>query len=602
MADKDISMDIKMGSVSFPGMKDLFEGRKIDEAQIEPLCRFVDERYDCCDFRAVVLLKAVCAFSDLLSEATLDRIKKSLLGFKYWIDESGEDSICYWSENHQLLFHTCEYIAGSLYPEDVFSNNGMTGRRHAEKAHPKILRWLEHRWKYGFIEWHSNTYYEEDIAPLALLMDHAPDEEIRKKAVTITNLLLLDMAMFSFEGYFSTTSGRCYEKQKKDGNRQDTLNIYRHAFETGTGELNYEKISSVFLTCRSYRLPPVIRAIAEDRDRAVIKDSVGLGLPELKHEFDMKDFDEGGAVAWQMEAFTNVETINLTMDMFRAWHLNTNDFLKDLKMISSPFLRKAGLLPPLVRLLNPTTAGVAIQRSNNYCLKTADYMLSTSMRYHPGEFGDQQHIWHASLPGNIHVFTTHPGAPFFDDQARNFSPDYWVGNGILPDSAQHESIHMSIYKTDVRKGFLERKRLHFTHAFFPKAKFDQVITEEKAVYGRAGDSYIALLAPKALEWKDDEEIVQPGALTAWVCRLSSARDSGSFEGFIREAGSEPLTFKRLKLAYGGLSLEYKKGFRVNGKAVSRDYKRLEAPWAVIERKPEEFHLAWKGHELTMRWE
>ncbi|MBN2050861.1 MAG: hypothetical protein JW760_10485, partial [Spirochaetales bacterium] len=229
MADKDISMDIKMGSVSFPGMKDLFEGRKIDEAQIEPLCRFVDERYDCCDFRAVVLLKAVCAFSDLLSEATLDRIKKSLLGFKYWIDESGEDSICYWSENHQLLFHTCEYIAGSLYPEDVFSNNGMTGRRHAEKAHPKILRWLEHRWKYGFIEWHSNTYYEEDIAPLALLMDHAPDEEIRKKAVTITNLLLLDMAMFSFEGYFSTTSGRCYEKQKKDGNRQDTLNIYRHA-------------------------------------------------------------------------------------------------------------------------------------------------------------------------------------------------------------------------------------------------------------------------------------------------------------------------------------------------------------------------------------
>ena len=369
---------------------------------------------------AVVLLKTVCAFSDLLSETTLNRIKKTLLGFKYWMDEPGEDSICYWSENHQLLFHACEYIAGTCYPEDVFTNNGMTGSQHARKSKWKILQWLEHRWKYGFIEWHSNTYYEEDIAPLALLIDHAPDEEIRRKAEKITDLLLLDLAMFSFHGCFSSTSGRCYEKQKKDCNAQNTLNIYHHAFETGKHEFDYEQISSVFLTCAAYKVPPVIKAISEDRGRRIIKDSVGLSLRELKKELDMKDFGKGGAVAWQMEAFTNPETINLTIDMFRAWKLQTNDFLHDLKMIGNPVLRRSGLLPLLVRILNPVTQGVAIQRSNNYCMKTENYMLSTSVRHHAGEFGDQQHIWHAVLPGNINVFTTHPGAPFFRRSGKKF--------------------------------------------------------------------------------------------------------------------------------------------------------------------------------------
>ena len=582
-------------------MRALSEGRRIDEKQIEPLCSFIEQRFDCSDFRAVVLLKAVCAFSNLLSEESLERIKNTLLGFKYWIDEPGEDSICYWSENHQLLFHSCEYIAGTVYPDEVFTNNGMTGSEHAQKARPKLLQWLEHRWKYGFIEWHSNTYYEEDIAPLALLIDHAPDDEIRRKAVMITDLLLLDMAMFSFNGYFSSSSGRCYEKQKKDGDQQDTLNIYHHAFGTEDYDFDYEKISSVFLTCTTYEVPPVIRLIAKWRGRAVIRDSVGLGLGELKHEFDMKDFDEGGAIAWQMESFTNPETINLSVDMFRAWKLHTNDFLKDMKMISGPILRKSGLLPLIVRLLNPTTQGVAIQRSNNYCLKTDDYMLTTSMRYHPGEFGDQQHIWQAVLPGNINIFTTHPGAPFFDDQARNFSPDYWVGNGILPDSVQHENIHMSIYRTDYRTGFLERKRLNFTHAFFPKRKFDEIRSGERGIFGRCGNSYAALLSPNRLEWKDDEEVIQNGSVTAWVCRLSSRSESGDFETFIEETSSVPLRFNNMRLEYGNLSLQYGKGFLVGGKSVRTEYSRLEAPWARIERKPEEINIEWKGISHKMRW-
>mgnify|MGYP006947039062 CR=1 FL=1 len=41
--------------------------------------------------------------------------------------------------------------------------------------------------------------------------------------------------------------------------------------------------------------------------------------------------------------------------------------------------------------------------------RTPQYQLSSIQRYHPGEFGDQQHLWHARLHGGVEVYGTHPG-------------------------------------------------------------------------------------------------------------------------------------------------------------------------------------------------
>ena len=602
MSDKDITMKIKMGQKSFKGMKDLDEGRRIDESQIEPICRFVDERFDCADFRALPLLKTLYAYSDHLSNGTIERIKGSLLGFKYWMDEPGDDSMCYWSENHQLLFHTCEYLAGNLFPDEIFTNSNMTGKQHVEKSKWKILQWLLHKWQYGFIEWHSNTYYEEDIAPLAMLIDYSPDDEIAKKASVIMDLLLLDMAMFSYDGYFSSSSGRCYEEGKKSGQKQAIRDIYECAFGDGGYEYDYERLSALFVLCKKYKIPEVLKEIAKDRRTCIIKDSQGLELKELKNEFDMKDKDTGGAFMWQMEAFTNPETVELTLDMFNEYKMQKNDFLKDFRMINYKILRKSKLLPLLVRVLNPSTRGVVIQRSNNYTYKTKDYMLSTSMRHHAGEFGDQQHIWHAVMPGNIHVFTTHPGAPFFDDNARNFSPDYWVGNGIMPDCVQHKNIHMSIYRTNFRKGFLERERLHFSHAYIPEGKFDEIIYREKAFFGRKNDSYIALLSVYPLERKKDE-MVQRGKVTAWVCHLSSKNESDSFENFIAKVSKNELKFKDGRtISYNDLELTYKGNFYIDGKKTDSNYDRYDTPYVKAARKPSEMNIRHNDKALKLNFE
>jgi hypothetical protein len=591
-----------MGAKSYSGIKDLDEGRRIDESQIERLCQFVDERYDCADFRVVTLLKTIYAYSECISLGVQNKIKKTLLDFKYWHDEPGDDSLCTWSENHQLIFHTCEYLAGYYYKDDMFSNSDMSGEAHINKARPKLLQWFEHKFKYGFIEWHSNTYYEEDIAPLALLIDYAKEEEIVMKAKMIMDLLLLDMAMYSFDGFFNVCSGRCYENQKKDGYHQDTLDIYHYAFGKKEYQFNYERISSVFVLCKNYEVPEVIKLIAHDKHPGVLKDSMGLDLNELKTELDMTNLDKGGAFVWQMEAFTNPETINLTMDMFNTYHLQKNDFLKDLKIINYKILRKLNLLPLLIKIINPTTQGVAIERNNSYTYKTKDYMLSTAMRYHPGKFGDQQHIWHAALPNNIHIFTTHPGVPFFDDKARNFSPSYWVGNGILPDSVQHENIHMSIYRLNGRKGFLERSRPKMTHAYFPKIKFDEVVEKPQGVFGKIGSSYVALLGANPIEFISEEEIVQKGDLTAWICELSSASEAGDFNQFIDRVISEVVNFKGKTLTYKGLELTYKKAFKVKGEGVETQYQRLETPYCNIKRKPDEINIVFNDHSLKLNLE
>ena len=153
-----------------------------------------------------------------------------------------------------------------------------------------------------------------------------------------------------------------------------------------------------------------------------------------------------------------------TLEMFESWKLHNNSFLKDLNIVNRKILKRSGLLPFMVRILNPVTQGIAIQRANTYTYKTKDYMLSTAQAHHPGAFGDQQHIWQATLSPEVTVFTTHPAASAFDDVDRNFSPGYWVGNGIQPYSVQHENVHISIYDLRKRIGFMEKDRKYYTHA------------------------------------------------------------------------------------------------------------------------------------------
>lgn len=603
-------MTLKMNEKSFPGIRDLDGGKSIDETQITGMCDFIDSRFDCADFRMVTILRTLYAYRDLLSAGTVDRIRDTVLGFKYWMDEPGEDTMCYWSENHQLIFHACEYLAGQYYPDEIFTNTGMTGRAYMEKARPKILRWLRYRWDYGFTEFHSNVYYEEDIAPLANLVDFSRDTEMVAKTRIIMDVLFLDMALHSHRGLFAAASGRCYEEQKTDPRRQFTLDMSERLSGYGNiGDYDHTRLSANFLLCKNYEIPAVIRDIARDEGDIEIKDSMGLDLSEIKREFeDTRDIDTAGMYLWAMEAFTNPESIEMALKIFNAWHLQTNGFLKDLKMVNIPILRKLHLLPLIVRLLRPATNGIAIQRADTYTYKTDSYMMSTAQAHHPGFFADQQHIWQLTLSPSLSVFATHPACEFFDDQARNFSPSYWVGSGRLPHSFQHKNVHMSIYRITGRKGFLERTLHHFTHAWFPQEEFDEVIHHGRYLFGRLGDTYVALIGANELTYKEgsDTDLLQMGRIMYWICEVGSGNTREDFDDFIRDIELRKIDFDGRTLAYqtpgGEMRLRYKGDACVNREIMDTHYPRLDTPYVKAPRKPAELDIRYNDKGLYLHFD
>jgi hypothetical protein len=603
MIDKDRIVDpgmqIKMTYKCFPSIKNLTLGKPAVDTEIIDLVTFVNARYDCADFRVLSLLKAVLEYRKLISETTLEAIENALLGFKYWMDEPGVDGMCYWSENHQIIFHTAEYLAGYLFPDKVFTNSFMTGVAHHEKAQPKILRWLGQRFQYGFIEWHSNTYYEEDIAALAMLIDYAPEADIRIQAAMVLDLFLLDMAMHQFDGHFVATSGRCYEMQKKDPNKADVNDILKCAFGILDHAFDYSRLSTLFLLSKHYVTPPVIKKIALATGTFVIKESMGMDVSEARKKIFPWDYDHLGMYLWQMEAFTHPDSIDMTMAIFNEWKLENNTFLKDLKMINRPILIRLGLLPRLVKLLNPATMGVAIQRANTLTYRTPHYLLSSVQRYHPGEFGDQQHLWQATLPKGVNVFSTHPGSPMFEDPARNFSPSYWVGNGINPDIVQERNVLLIIYDLTPRKGFLEKKRQKFVHFYFPKDQMDQVEYRDQAIYCRKENTYLAILSNRIGETSQDE-IIYRGKRLAFAVILGDKDNDGDFERFIHQHPISQFHVRGRKVAYSGeheMTLAYRKTYRLDRKRTSTDYQRYDTPFVQSDREPSHIEIRYADETL-----
>lgn len=608
----------KLGGASFSGIEDLEQGQRIAEGPIFELLDWIDSRLDCADFRLVTILRALYSYSALLSEGTLAAMRRSVLGFRYAMDEPGEDSMCFWSENHQLLFASCEYLAGALYPRELFDNAGLPGKAHREKGRRRLLAWLSRRWEYGFSEWHSNTYYEEDAAGLSLLVDFAPDEELRAKSTIVLDLLLLDLAAHSYRGFFAASSGRCYEEQKKDPFRADCRDLSEALFGFGNaGEPDWSKLgANLLLSMRraakgigGYFVPPLVRAIGREEGKATVLCSMGLALGELDEAFpDKGDLEGRGLFSWGMEAFTNPETIELSMKMWRKWNLRNNGFLRELRLLDRPWAERLGLLPWAVRALNPVTRGLAIQRADTYTVRTADWMLSTAQRHHPGEFADQQHLWQAVFASGASLFVTHPAKAYFIDADRNSTPGPWVGCGVFPDAVQEGGVHLSIYDLRVRKGLLEGDRALYTHAWLPVERFDEVRLEGRYAFARTGGAYAALSTRNGLEKGEPGELIQRGAQVYWVCELASAAEwssRGGFDGFSEAVRSRVVEFDGRRLVYRGekvLDLTWKGPFLVDGRAVETDYPRFDSPWGRVERRPRRVELRCAGSSLLLDFE
>jgi hypothetical protein len=601
---------------------------------------YIDHRYINSDFKYASLIRVLYLYSDLLSQEDLARTKKTVLGFKYWMTHPGLDSMCYWSENHQILYATGEYLSGQLYPDDVFTNTAMTGRQHKAEAKARVLTWLEQRWLYGFTEWYSNTYYKEDIAPLANLVDFSEDEEVRIKAAMILDLLVYDMASQSYKGSFNSSSGRGYATKKMSG-RFNSMNAtveHLFGFDVYANEHGSSSMDINFIHSKSYVMPPVLYDIAHDPKPRVIKATQGLNLDELVERNLVGQRDEQIMMQWAMESFTSHQVIANSIEYIDNNNMFVNSDLHPFTDVNFTLLRNSGLMPSISRFLNPQFNGTSIQRANTYTYRTPHYMMSSAQKYQPGDYGDQHHVFGVTLSNDLSIFHNHPAVEEGKKGASGKTPSYWVGYGYLPHSMQDENVNLSIYKAPEKKSIMAKPIIEYTHAYFPKQFFDEVVVERRFAFGKIQDAYVAMIAANDLHYRiyqqDDKrtvdpeqlwgsyngtdrqldyDLIQPGTNSFWITEISDLESDGSFQQFMHRIRqqAQSIRFDGERLHYNtvdtqrsekALSLTFAGDFIVNGQVIDPEHPRYDAPYIQAERYADELTFDFNGKQLYLNFQ
>jgi hypothetical protein len=588
----------------FAQLARLEKGLPLDNETLKDAIEYVYSNADCNDFTLGGLLRIIYLHqnSNLISAEQKKDIERSLLDFSYWYDEPGSDGRCYWTENHAIIFHSDELLAGQLLKDKVFTNNGQDGTRHMQHATDLIEKWLTWRIKLGFSEWLAHSYFEEDIMALANLYDFAEDPVIRAKAGLLLDVLMFEMALHNYHGVFGSTRGRTYSFLVQGARREGSASTMKLMF--GTGVFNSSSaMGTLSLATSSYRCPEIIQAIAVDYSNPIrINERHSMNVEDA-FEYDVSYCDEIDVnLYWSIQDYTHPAIIDISQKVankYRVWLGGDYDYYRRLYQQQ---LEEHG------KLVNVKLDPHAMTEVNIETYRTPDYMLSCSQQFRPGSPGYQQHPWQATLSIDATVFTNHPGSD------NEFSrPNYWAGNGILPNAAQHKNVLVCLYNLPEKNPlpFLRSEQksepgrnikssedapsdelIPFTHAYFPKDAFDEVVEKGNWIFGRKGDGYIALYSQHPAQWKAGSEretdLIAPGRQNIWICEMGSKSVWKKFSSFIaavsrRGVQCDGLTVKYISPSLGEVRYGWSEPFLVGGKEIPlRDYLRFDNPYCRNE--------------------
>ncbi len=387
----------------------------------------IERRIDCADFLITGVIRYMKNYE--LPPEIKERAKAVLFDFRYWMNMKGTDSMCFWSENHSLLFYSSAYIVGSMYPDSFFPRAGMNGKELSQYGRRLTDEWLDDVIENGFEEFLSTVYMCITSAGLLNVIDYS-DPEISGKAAKVMDEMLRLHAIHTFDGSIIAPMGRVYRDvifPAKSG-AQTILNI----IDPSNPVANQVWFS--YYATSSYHFDNALKTIM----KAPVK----------------------------MEYVTGNARVCIE---------KTNNYI--LTSVQSP--RK-----DVFKRWKNITMG-----SDSEFVESHEYTKSLNERYHgttcfqPGVYGYQQHMYDVALSNMAHVFANHPGVT--DDATAN-RPGYWYGNGIMPAVSQADGVIYAIYSIP------DNHPVKFTHVYFPEAEFDSSEKSGSFIFARKGKGFIAI--------------------------------------------------------------------------------------------------------------
>lgn len=250
----------------------------------------IKDCWDCADFALVPLLWSRIRFADGLAADTLAQIDDTILAYRYWMDEPGNDVQWYFSENHALLFHTAAYLAGDLLADATFRRSGRKGRDQSAVGRNRVRAWLDHFEACEMAEFNSAPYFPIDLKGLCALYGLAPDADIRDRAGRAIARLIEIVANSAHQGVLTAAQGRSYEHTLRAGATLELSAIARMLWGQGSYGARFHCVPQLALCLRDH----------------------GLVLPDLT---DRANWQAAGGQEW---AFTQGEG-----DFARLYHWKT---------------------------------------------------------------------------------------------------------------------------------------------------------------------------------------------------------------------------------------------------------------------------------------
>ena len=253
----------------------------------------------------------------------------ALLRFKYWVTDPptprhDEEEMTFWSENHQALFASAEYIAGQWFPEAIFRTVSQSGKWHKERAAERLERWLHDRLRYGFAELNSPVYYNEHLQAILNVVDFVEDERLRRLGVMVLDLMVFDVARRNCRGSFIAATSRVYGDDKGSGwavSIRDFIEVL-----TGTiGDIAWTNgEAAIYLSTSRYldEIPECLLVIASERSIPFVDRSrVSISFDDAE-KYGV-GFESGSDMVfwWGHSAFFTEKTFRLSQSWSARWHL-----------------------------------------------------------------------------------------------------------------------------------------------------------------------------------------------------------------------------------------------------------------------------------------
>ncbi len=192
----------------------LNEGYELSDKDIERIRTTITDSInpmsDCSEFAMTHLLRLYMLYGDTFPEDLKAEVKDCILNFGYFSDEEGTASMVVTSENHKIGFYTCQYIAGSLYPDEIFTRSGRTGAQQMEVARTRLNEWLTKVETEGFEEFSSPDYMDITLNAMLNGYDFIDDASFKQRFKNLIDLALRTAAIMTFDGVAGGANGRVY--------------------------------------------------------------------------------------------------------------------------------------------------------------------------------------------------------------------------------------------------------------------------------------------------------------------------------------------------------------------------------------------------------